>query len=144
MRAYQHPMATMSHNQQLGFLDSLKDWGQGVIDDVINDPAQKLLESAGLSQEEIQKLQSETTKELNKQAASQVQDLIASVTGTGKAPVGPTQAQLTITNLQNQIKNLTGRLAASVPGGQATLIAVGGILVAGVIYTQFIRSPKAS
>lgn len=127
-----------SPNQQMGgFLDDIKNWGQNLVTEYVDDPLRELGASVGLSQAEIDRIASETNKAYQQELINQQQQLLAQITGQTQ----PTQTNSTITNLQNQIANLTAQLDKSVPGGMTTVYAIGG-LVGGFALYKIFMGPK--
>lgn len=123
---------------QMGFLNDLKSWGQGLINEYIDEPLRELGDTVGLSKEEIDRIASETNKAYQQELVKKQQELAQSIVGGSKTP---TSEQSTIAQLQNQISNLTSQLDKSVPGGMTTVYAVGGLLGGFVLYKIF-AGPK--
>lgn len=144
----QHPMVKTnphlfqmgSPNNQMGFLDSIKDWGQGLVDKYIDDPLRDLGKGVGLTDEEINRIASEANKEYQKELKNTQQNLLQQITGSGG---NTSTTNSTITDLQNQITNLTSQLANKIPGGKTTLMVAGGAVGAFLLF-KIIAGPKES
>ncbi len=138
MRPYAHPITQMHHGQQLGFLKDIQEWGQDIIDKNINEPAQEFLtDTIGLSQEEVDKINAEVNKEIQKTTQNELNNLIAQVTGQGGSG-GATTAPSTVAQVQTQITNAGQKFYQELMKGNPMYIAgaaLGGGLVLYGLYS---------
>lgn len=137
MRPYAHPITQLHSHQLGGIFDDFQQWGQDLIDKNINQPAAEFLtDTIGLSEEEVQKLQAEATKELQKTTQNELNNLITQVTGQGGSGAAP--APSTVAQVQTQITGGMKKVYEEIMKGNPMYIAgaaLGGGLVLYGLYS---------
>lgn len=138
MRKYNpHPMAAMNRQHMGGWLDDIKNWADDTYKSIV-DPIEatgvKILQDAGIPQDQIDKIklqaQEDALKEVQKLEASVAKQII----GTQPAPAPSTSV---LSNAASQIDALNkSKILSYIPGGIYTLAGVGVLVVGYMLMTR--------